>query len=212
MGIRCRRACSSARSHSERSSSRTYTDTCLPIRIPVSLYGPVQVRGYPITCWHGASGQRSRTRAGRCRGRERTSRPPPPSRPCRGLCAPRCRRHRHHRHQTRQAHVAPASPPPHERRDGSFTQQVRPSRHLRIDLAGSPQHLRGDGKPTPAGWRPGYPQFPGRATYDERTSVPDQHRRWRREATAVGIIVVLIAITFGVCAVFGDNVGVGPYP
>lgn len=37
-------------------------------------------------------------------------------------------------------------------------------------------------------------------------------QRWRREATAVGVIVVLLALVVGVCAVFGDNVGVGPYP
>lgn len=39
-----------------------------------------------------------------------------------------------------------------------------------------------------------------------------QQQRWKREAAAVGVIVVVLALIFGVCAVFGDNVGVGPYP
>ena len=60
--------------------------------------------------------------------------------------------------------------------------------------------------PTPA--RNGAPgvEFGG-AAY-ERTTM----QRLKREAKAIGVIVIMVALACGVCAVFGDNVGVGPYP
>ena len=37
-------------------------------------------------------------------------------------------------------------------------------------------------------------------------------QRLRREAAAVGVIAVLLALVCGLCAVFGDILGVGPLP